>query len=135
MNGLRGIIEAASSALSAQSLRIAITAQNLANQDSVEGPGGTPYQRRLVVFEPIQEPGGLTMGVKVSRVETDQSPPVERFDPGNPRADERGYVKASAVNPIYEMVDMLEAVRSYEANLSVAQTAKTMIQRTLDLLA
>ncbi len=126
----------ANSALNAQSQRITLIAQNLANADSVNSPSGGPYQRQLAVFEPTQVGSGESagMGVSVAQVVTDTSPPRQSYDPSSPFADDEGMVKEPAVNPVYEMVDMMQASRSYQANLSVIQTANTVTLKTLDLL-
>jgi flagellar basal-body rod protein FlgC len=133
--GLESIVGIANSALGAQSQRITLIAQNLANADSINSPNGGPYQRRLPVFEPVQVgDAGDAVGVRVADVVTDQSPPREVFDPSSPFADEAGLVKEPAVNPVYEMVDMMQAARSYQANLSVVQTANAAALKTIDLL-
>jgi len=126
----------ANSALTAQSQRITLIAQNLANADSINSPDGGPYQRRMAIFEPQQlgEGDGAGTGVRVAQVVKDNAPPHEVFDPSNPFADENGVVKTPNVNPVYEMVDMMQATRSYQANLSVIQTANTTATKTLDLL-
>lgn len=133
--GLDSIIGIANSALGAQSLRINLIAQNLANADSINSPDGGPYQRRIPVFEPapIGDDNGA-VGVKLASVVTDQSPPREVFDPSSPYADASGMVAEPAVNPVYEMVDMMQAARSYQANLSVVQTANAAALKTIDLL-
>ena len=132
--GLDSIIGIANSALSAQSQRITLIAQNLANVDSINSPDGGPYQRRIPVFEPAQVGASDGVGVKLAEVVTDQSPPRVSFDPSSPFADENGMVKEPSVNPVYEMVDMMQASRSYQANLSVVQTANTAALKTIDLL-
>ncbi len=133
--GLDSIIGIANSALGAQSQRINLIAQNLANADSINSPDGGPYQRRIPVFEPAQigDDNGA-VGVQLASVVTDQSPPREVFDPSSPFADASGLVAEPAVNPVYEMVDMIQASRSYQANLSVVQTANSAALKTLDLL-
>jgi len=133
--GLDSIIGIANSALGAQSQRINLIAQNLANADSINSPDGGPYQRRIPVFEPAQigDDNGA-VGVKLASVVTDQSPPREVFDPSSPFADASGLVAEPAVNPVYEMVDMIQASRSYQANLSVVQTANAAALKTIDLL-
>jgi flagellar basal-body rod protein FlgC len=131
---VEGIIGIANSALTAQSQRITLIAQNLANADSVNSPEGGPYQRRIAVFEPEQLGAGAGTGVKLAAVLKDNAPPHQVFDPSNPFADENGVVKEPNVNPIYEMVDMMQATRSYQANLSVIQSANTSAMKTLDLL-
>ena len=132
--GLDSIVGIANSALSAQSQRITLIAQNLANVDSINSPEGGPYQRQIPVFEPAQVGNSDGMGVKLAEVITDQTPPRMSFDPSSPFADENGMVKEPSVNPVYEMVDMMQASRSYQANLSVVQTANTAALKTLDLL-
>ena len=133
--GLDSIIGIANSALGAQSQRITLIAQNLANVDSINSPDGGPYQRRIPVFEPAQiGEGGDAIGVRVAEVLTDNAPPHKVFDPSDPYADESGLVSQPAVNPVYEMVDLMQASRSYQANLSVVQTANTAALKTIDLL-
>jgi flagellar basal-body rod protein FlgC len=126
----------ANSALTAQSQRITLIAQNLANADSVNSPDGGPYQRRIPVFEPEEIGDGANggTGVKLAAVVKDNAPPHEVFDPSNPFADENGVVKEPNVDPVYEMVDMMQAARSYQANLSVIQSAHSAALKTLDLL-
>jgi len=133
---VEGIIGIANSALTAQSQRITLIAQNLANADSVNSPEGGPYQRRIAIFESQQVGEGPSAGtgVKVAAVVKDTAPPHEVFDPSNPFADENGVVKEPNVNPVFEMVDMMQASRSYQANLSVIQSAHTSAMKTLDLL-
>ena len=132
--GLDSIVGIANSALAAQSQRITLIAQNLANVDSLNSPDGGPYQRRIPVFQPAQIAESNGVGVKLAEVLTDQSPPRVVFDPSSPFADENGMVKEPSVNPVYEMVDMMQASRSYQANLSVVQTANTAALKTIDLL-
>lgn len=134
---IQAILNVASSALTAQSLRISLIAQNLANADSVASPGGGPYQRRMPVFAaiPLQGEDGVEgLGVKVAGVLRDQAPPKMTYDPSNPLADASGNVKEPSINPVLEMVDMLQASRSYEANLSTLETARNVALKTIDLL-
>jgi len=134
---IQNIVGVASSALSAQSLRITLIAQNLANADSVTSPEGGPYKRRIPVFEatPLQgDEGTEGTGVKVAAVLRDQTPPRVSYDPSNPLADADGNVAQPSINPVLEMVDMMQASRSYEANLSTLQTANNVALKTLDLL-
>jgi len=134
---IQSIVGVASSALSAQSLRITLIAQNLANADSVASPEGGPYQRRIPVFEAASLPGdegANAIGVKVAAVLRDQTPPRMSHDPSNPLADASGNVAQPSINPVLEMVDMMQASRSYEANLSTLQTAHDVALKTLDLL-
>jgi flagellar basal-body rod protein FlgC len=123
----------AASALRAQQARMRIIAENLANADSTSRTaGGDPYRRQAAVFEPTKVAGGK--GVRMSKVEPDQSDFRQEYDPGHPSADAKGYVKLPNVNSLVEAMDMREAQRAYEANLNVIETARAMEMRTLDLL-
>jgi len=129
-----GVAQAiASSALRAQQARMRIIAENLANADSTsKTAGGDPYRRQAPVFEPTKVAGGK--GVKMAKVEPDQTAFRQEYDPGHPSADAKGYVKLPNVNTLVEAMDMREAQRAYEANLNVIETARSMEMRTLDLL-
>jgi flagellar basal-body rod protein FlgC len=124
----------AASALRAQQGRMRIIAENLANANSTsKTKGGAPYRRQEPVFQPTPVAGGGT-GVRLARVQPDQTAFRSRYDPGNPAADAQGYVKLPNVDPLIEALDMRDAQRAYEANLNVIDTARTMDLRTLDLL-
>lgn len=129
-----GVTQAiAASALRAQQARMRIIAENLANADSTsKTAGGDPYRRQAPVFEPTRVDGAK--GVRMSKVEPDQSQFREEYDPGHPSANAEGYVKLPNVDPLVEALDMKEAQRAYEANLNVIETARAMEMRTLDLL-
>lgn len=117
--------------MTAQSQRMNVTASNLANADSVAGPDGQPYRARQVVFE-VAASGTQDMGgVKVARVIEDPSPMRMMHDPKNPLANADGYVTMSNVNVVEEMVNMISASRSYQANVEVLNTAKTLMLKTL----
>jgi len=121
------------SALRAQQARMRIIAENLANSDSTSRTaGGDPYRRQEPIFEPSKVNGG--MGVRMSRAAPDPTAFKSTYAPGNPSADAQGYVKTPNVDPMIEAMDMREAQRAYEANLNVIETARSMDQRTLDLL-
>ncbi|MDB5454693.1 MAG: flgC [Caulobacter sp.] len=123
----------AASALRAQQSRMRIIAENIANANSTaRTPGGDPYQRQVPVFRPTTIEGGE--GVSMARVEPDRTAFKNEYDPGNPAADARGYVKLPNVDSLVEALDMKEAQRAYEANLNVIETARAMESRTLDLL-
>lgn len=123
----------AASALRAQQARMRIIAENIANADSTAtAPGGDPYRKQTPVFAPKSLPGGV-QGVALARVEVDQTPFRQEYDPGNPAADAQGYVKMPNIEPLVETLDMREAQRAYDANISVIETARNMDQRTLDL--
>ncbi len=125
----------AAAGMRAQSARLQVTAENLANADSTGlVAGGDPFRRHTVSFaERLDRASGLDL-VGVSRVGEDMAPFELRYEPGHPAADATGYVKYPNVNPLIELVDMREAQRSYEANLNALQLARSMISRTLDLL-
>jgi len=124
----------AASALQAQQARMRIIAQNLANADSTsQTPGGDPYRRQVPVFTPTTVAGG-GKGVTMSRVVPDQTDFGSEYAPGHPGANAQGYVKLPNVNPLMEALDMQEAQRAYQANLSVIETANEMDQSTLSLI-
>jgi len=133
---IESIFGIATSALDAQSQRITLIAQNLANANSVDSADGGPYQRRIPVFEAqaVGEENTAGLGVKMAAVLHDQTPARQVYDPASPFADASGMVNESSVNPIYEMVDMMQASRSYQANLSMVETARTAALKTIDLL-
>ncbi|MGB3721605.1 MAG: flagellar basal body rod protein FlgC [Pacificimonas sp.] len=128
-------MSASAAGLKAQSMRMRVIAENLANKDSVATtPGGTPYQRRMVEFAAELDRASGAMQLKVDGVHTDRAPFVKRYEPGHPMADDEGYVLSSNVNSLVELTDMSEAQRSYEANLSSIEAAKALAMRTIDLL-
>ncbi|MBU1377689.1 MAG: flagellar basal body rod protein FlgC [Alphaproteobacteria bacterium] len=129
-----GVAQAvAASALRAQQSRMRIIAENLANADSTsKTAGGDPYRRQAPVFEPTKVAGAK--GVRMSKIEPDQTAFREEYDPGHPSANAKGYVKLPNVNSLVEAMDMREAQRAYEANLNVIETARSMEMRTLELL-
>jgi flagellar basal-body rod protein FlgC len=115
--------------------RLRVVAENLANADSVsEVPGGDPYRRKVITFKnALDKELGLDT-VQVAKIGVDQSDFRMKYDPGNPAADPKGYVKLPNVNSLIEMTDMREAQRSYEANLRAIEVARNMLQRTIDLI-
>ena len=129
---LLNILPVAGSAISAQSQRLNTVASNLANADTVAGPDGTPYQARQVVFRST-EVGGGNAGVRVSNVIEDKTPGKRSYDPKNPSADAEGYVTYSNVNAVEEMVNMISASRSYQNNIEVMNTAKSLLLKTLQM--
>lgn len=138
-------IDTAASGLTAERLRMDVTAENLANAQTTRGADGQPYRRKVVV---LQEAAGPTFGsrldgamnragrsgVTVAQIAQDATPNRLVYDPSHPDADKRGYVSMPNVQPVTEMVDLISASRGYEANVTVMQTAKTMFNKTLDLL-
>ncbi|NMM10082.1 MAG: flagellar basal body rod protein FlgC [Polaromonas sp.] len=130
-NNSLGIFDIAGSAMTAQSQRMNVTASNLANADSVSGPDGKPYRARQVVFEMAPVDGQDIGGVRVARVIEDPSPMRMMHDPKNPLANADGYVTMPNVNVVEEMVNMISASRSYQANVEVLNTAKSLMLKTL----
>jgi len=130
---MSNIFTIAGSAMTAQSQRMNTTASNMANADSASGPDGLPYRARQVVFEMDSSGGQVTGGVKVARVIEDPSPSRMVHDPQNPLANADGYVAMSNVNVVEEMVNMISASRSYQANVEVLNTAKSLMQKTLSI--
>ena len=128
-------MKTSASGLEAQSMRVRIISENLANAQSTGStPGSDPFRRKTISFgEELDRMSGATV-VGVKSIQTDQSPFELEFDPGNPAANAAGYVKMPNVNLILEMADMREANRSYESNLQVVKQAREMISMTIDLL-
>jgi flagellar basal-body rod protein FlgC len=124
-----------SSGMTAQSERMKVIAENLANASSTaKEAGGDPYRRKLVTFQNHLDKALGIPRVGVGRVVNDESPFELRYEPGHPAADANGYIKLPNVNSLIEMADLRESQRSYEANLSAIDAAKTMLSRTVDLL-
>ncbi|MCH8000338.1 MAG: flagellar basal body rod protein FlgC [Proteobacteria bacterium] len=118
-----------------QGTRLRVISENIANAGSTGlTPNGEPYRRKLVTFGATLNRELGTELVEVQKVSRDPSEFGLRYQPGHPAADASGYVKTANVNTLIEMTDMREAQRSYEANLRVMQAARTMLQRTIDLL-
>ena len=141
--GLFDSLGISGSGLTAQRLRMDVTAENLANAQSVG------YQRKEVVVREAAGDGGFGGalrtamagsgsaaggGVEVAQIAQDSTPGRRVYDPGHPDADRQGYVTLPNVNPVTEMVDLIDASRAYEANVTAMSTAKQMFTKTLDLL-
>ncbi len=132
---LKTSLAVSASGLRAQSLRMRVIAENLANQDSVAStPGGNPYRRRVASFQAQVDRATGATGVKVSGIQADNSAFTRVYEPGHPAADAKGYVLKPNVNGLIEGADMKAAQRSYEANLNAIEAAKTLTMRTIDLL-
>ena len=130
---MMNIFSVSGSAASAQSQRLNVVASNLANADAVAGPDGQAYKARQVVFQ-TQLMGEMgAAGVTVSNVAEDQTPGRRVHDPKHPQADAEGYVTYSNVNAVEEMVNMISASRSYQNNVEVMNTAKTLLLKTLQM--
>jgi flagellar basal-body rod protein FlgC len=139
-------MEISASALAAQRVRAEVATANLANAETTRTDEGGPYRRKLVVFGSRTPRFQLalgnagfpqsvsTKGVEVRQVVEDSTPPVLRYDPGHPDANAEGYVAYPNLNPAIEMVDLMSAVRSYEASASAVNASKQMIQSSMDLV-
>ena len=125
----------AASGLHAQTARMRVIAENIANAESTgKTPDETPYRRQLPTFKAVmdEEVGGRV--VQLGRLAYDMSDFVSRYEPGHPAADEKGYVRYPNVNTLVESMDMREAQRTYEANLNVITVTRQMVGSTLDIL-
>ena len=127
------VFDIAGSALNAQSLRLNTTASNLANADSVVGADGQPYRAKQVVFQATPVGRSEAQGVRVTQVVDSAAPMRLVYDPSSPSANAEGYVEMPNVNVVEEMVNMISASRSYQNNVEVMNTAKTLLQRTLTI--
>ncbi len=148
--GLYGTIDTAASGLTAQRLRLDVISNNLANATTTRTAEGGPFQRSRVIFRPrVEEPywrspflphdldNGVGQGVRVVRIEKDTSPPRLVYDPTHPDAIKtgklKGYVEMPNVNVVKEMVDMIDASRAYEANVTLINGAKAMFTKALEI--
>ena len=134
--GLLRIFDVAGSAMAAQSMRLNITASNLANADSVSGDPRNVYRARHPVFAAQafdQGQGDTSTGVRMLGVVESRGAPAVRYEPNNPLADAQGRIFASSVNSVEEMANMLSASRSYQSSLAVLETSRDLILRTLSL--
>ena len=127
------IFEISGSAMTAQSQRMNVTASNMANADSVAGPDGEAYRAKQVMFEARGQNGTGVGGVAVREVIEAPSPLRREFRPDHPLADAQGYVSMPNVEPVNEMVNMISASRSYQANVEVLNTSKQLMMKTLTL--
>jgi flagellar basal-body rod protein FlgC len=142
-----GGLEISASGLTAERMRMDVTAENLANAQTTRGADGQPYRRKEVILQETPGSFGATLsaamgggkatqggGVQVAGVVEDTTPLKRIYDPGHPDADAQGYVTMPNVDTVTEMVDLISASRAYEANVTAMQAAKQMFTRTLDLL-
>ena len=142
--GLFDALSIAGSGLSAERLRMDVTAENLANAQTTRAEGGGPYRRKVVLLEErgferalaaaSSASPGAPGGVQVAGIAEDSAPDRMVYDPGHPDADAQGYVRMPNVNPVTEMVDLITSTRGYEANVQALNAAKLMFQKALDIL-
>ena len=132
---LNAAIKISASGMKAQGTRLRVISENIANADSLgESKNDDPYRRKTIVFENFVDRGESAEFVRVAKIARDDSEFILSYEPSHPLADDEGYVRKPNVNSLIEMMDMREAQRSYEANLSSIEMAKSMLQRTVDLL-
>lgn len=138
-------LSVSASGMAAQRARAELLVENLANAETTRTPEGGPYRRKDVVFTTQQQASPFaatfqtqldqnSVGVGISQVVVDTSAPDRRYQPGHPDADAEGYVSFPKVHPAEDMVDLMSASRSYQANVAAMGAVKDMIQRSLDLL-
>jgi flagellar basal-body rod protein FlgC len=150
--GMFDAFDISASALTAERMRMDVTAENLANAQTTRTADGGPYRRKEVVLQEVAQGGGFAGnlraamgsggsgrvggpgGVEVAGIAEDSAPNKMVYDPGHPDADANGYVAMPNVDSVTEMVDLISASRAYEANVTAMQSAKTMFSKTLDLL-
>lgn len=126
---------ASAAGMKAQGTRLKVIAENLANVNTTaETPGDLPYRRKVVVFQNVLDRQMGVDTVRVAKVDVDKSDFQRRYDPSHPSADADGYVLLPNVNSVVEAMDIREAQRSYEANLSAIDNARQMLTRTIDIL-
>ena len=137
---LQRVFDIAGTALNAQSVRMNTIASNLANVGSEASSEAEAFRAKRTVFEALLRKEQLHRGtpvvggVKLAGISDDPTPVVSRFDPRNPKADENGYVYISNVNPVSEMVDMLDASRGFENNVEVVNTTRQLMLKTLEVI-
>lgn len=123
------------SGMRAQSDRLKVVSQNIANAESIgTQEGEDPYRRKILTFKNVMDRNMEIEKVQVGKRGYDDSPFQMRYEPNHPMADEKGYVKYPNVNPLVEMMDMREARRGYEANLNVIEVSKGMLMQTINML-
>ena len=135
MDALSTAIKVAASGLNAESTRLRVVSENVANSQSTsEVPGGDPFQRKLVTFGSELDRASNAQSVSVNSIDSDPSEFPVVHDPSHPAADANGFVKLPNVNMLVEMADMREANRSYQANLEVLKQARELISMTIELM-
>jgi flagellar basal-body rod protein FlgC len=121
--------------MDAQTTRLRVIAENLANQDTTgDTPGASPYRRKTVTFQQKMDASAGVETMRVKQVGTDKSAFAKRFDPSHPAADAQGYVATSNVNSFVEVMDMREAQQTFSANLNVMTVTRSMLTRAIDML-
>jgi flagellar basal-body rod protein FlgC len=122
-----------STGMTAQAMRLNVTASNIANVESMSGPDGRPYRARQVEFMAVRQPGSAGSGVEVSKILESDAPLRMEYRPGHPKANNAGYVEMPNVNPVEEMVNMISASRSYQMNVEAMNVSRVLLLKTLDM--
>jgi flagellar basal-body rod protein FlgC len=133
MNEMFLPLKVSATALEAQKVRLNVIASNIANASSTQTPQGGPYRRKDVLFKTVMYDQN-SAGVDIPQIVDDQGPFRSVFDPSHPDADKNGYVSYPNINVLTEMVNLMTAQRSYEANLTMISSYKDMYTKTLDIL-
>jgi flagellar basal-body rod protein FlgC len=132
---LMQIMKISGGGMAAQSARMKVISENIANAESVDGENGQAYRRQTISFKTVTDRVTGTKGVAVSEVRPDFVTPMRQvFDPSHPKADDNGFVTMPNVNSIVESTDLRDAARAYEANINVIENTKNMMVRSLDLI-
>ena len=144
--GYFGALDISASGLTAQRLRMDTISQNIANVSTTRTENGGPYRRKVTLFEERTEPGmfngylrsalkgdNIGIGVRVARILEDTAPFTTVYDPGHPDADADGYVSLPNVDVVTEMINMISASRSYEANVTSINTTKSLAMKALEI--
>lgn len=147
MMGIFDALNISASGLTAQRLRMDVTSANLANAQTTKTPGGGPYKRQDVILQEASSsdtfagslagamgPDSAPAGVEVAAIVDDTTPTKKVYEPTNPQADKKGYVEMPNINPVSEMTDLIDASRSYQADVTAMQTTKTVFSKTIELL-
>ena len=135
MEDLMKTLRVSAAGMKTQGTRIRVISENIANANSLpRSPGEEPYRRKIITFRSVLDRRVGLETVVVDKIQRDQTKFTNRYDPSHPAADANGYVLVPNVTTMIEMMDMREAQRSYEANLSVIRTSKKMLQNAVDLL-
>ena len=133
MGGFLNTLDISASGMSAQRIRVNVISSNIANTQTTHDVDGKVYRRREVVFEPLKLQDHA-FGVKIAKIRYDNAQAKMRFEPNNPDADKNGYVAYPNINPVIEMSDLLEATRSYQANVAAFQNTKEIANASISLL-
>ena len=126
------VLDVASTGLSAQRIRMSVLSSNMANANTTRTEDGGPYRKKNVIFKQVLQ-GEHKGGVQVKEIYEDTKPPRLQYDPTHPDANEEGYVSMPNISPVEEMVNLLEAARAYESNLTILQSAKQLSNSALEI--